>query len=141
VRTEADDLFGLGSHDAVRAAVRRDDPTATRGFPAAGPVDAWLTELLEDARIGIDPDLVHCHLEPGIGVVISVPDQPYASVGGPGLGSVLAAGALGERIRVLAAARRCGVQNAAPPEPSATSAVAGWRVVQLLRVVTSAEGG
>jgi coenzyme F420-0:L-glutamate ligase/coenzyme F420-1:gamma-L-glutamate ligase len=151
VRTEADDLFGLGSHDAVRAAVRRDDPTATRGFPAAGPVDAWLTELLEDARAGIDPDLVRCDLvrcdlvrcdlDPGTCVVISVPDEPGGSVSTPGLGSVLAAGALGERIRVLAAARRCRVEDAALTDPSVGVALAGWRIVQLLRVVTSAVGG
>ena len=131
VRREADDLFGLGSRDAVRAAVRRDDPKASRGFPSSGEADVWLGQLLEDARAGTRPALARCVLGPSSRVVISVPDQPGDPSSGSGRAALLAAGALGERIRVLAAARRSQVTD--EPVPHAFPA-AGWRAVQVLRI-------
>jgi coenzyme F420-0:L-glutamate ligase/coenzyme F420-1:gamma-L-glutamate ligase len=148
LRSADDDLFGLGSRDAVRAAVRRDDPASSRGFPAPGPLGSWLPELLADAARDVEAGLVRCTLEPAhvldtapdtqpdarqdgtVRVTVSVPAEPLAQ---PGLEAVLAAGALGERVRVLAAARRARVvAEPAPPVREPTD----WRVVQVLHITS-----
>lgn len=143
VRPDEEDLFGLGSTDAVLAAVRRDDPTAQRGFPAPGPMGAWLPELLAAAVVGVDTELVRCDLEPHLGSAPNIRSDSTARVvvsvrreapTGFGTEAVLGAGALSERVRVLAAARRARV--VAEPLPPA-SELPGWRAVQVLRITTA----
>lgn len=138
VRPDEEDLFGLGSRDAVRAAVRRDDPTASRGFPAPGRLASWLPQLLADAVAGVD-DSVRCDVAPehtsGSGrpsarVVVSVLAEALT---GSGRGALMTAGAVGERLRVLASAHRAQVIT----EPSApASERSGWRAVQVLLITT-----
>ncbi|MDO9378093.1 MAG: coenzyme F420-0:L-glutamate ligase [Nocardioidaceae bacterium] len=95
VRPEDTDLFGLGALDAVRAAVRRDDPLG-RGFPA--PAADALETVLREASAGstaaarVDGDTVH---------VRPASAEPDALV---------AAGVLAERLRVLAAAHRLALR-------------------------------
>jgi coenzyme F420-0:L-glutamate ligase / coenzyme F420-1:gamma-L-glutamate ligase len=55
VRPAESDLFGWGAADAVRAAVRRDDPEATDGFPAP---DDSVDDMMVDALEAADPALV-----------------------------------------------------------------------------------
>lgn len=133
VRSEASDLFGLGSRDAVRHAVRRDDPTAARGFPAPDP--EWLPVAVDDALIGTDPARVRAVLVPDDHeqVLVLVPSGDVSA------DSLLAAGALAERVRVLASAHRARVEVG----PCGGAGVpAGWRVAVGLRVVdTPAAGG
>ena len=142
IRPDDEDLFGLGSQDAVRAAARRDGADTSRGFPAPGPLPAWLPELLADAAAGMDSDLVRCDLVPDVPSGSGTPSDAMArlivsvrveAATGFGLESVLAAGALGERLRVLAAARRARVvTESAPPGRELTD----WRAVQVLRIIS-----
>ncbi len=55
MRPEESDLFGLGAFDAVRAAVRRDDPGSRRGFPVAA---SSRRSLVGDAMADSDPQLI-----------------------------------------------------------------------------------
>ncbi len=128
VRDEATDLFGLGSVDAVRHAVRRDDDTANRGFPAPGAVADWLRGLVDDAAYGVDRSLARVEASPAdLVVVLARPDSDAA---------LLAAGALVERVRVLAAAHRAGTEDGSPAgEGAVARAPAGWRVVTVVRLV------
>ena len=143
VRSEDDDLFGFGSRDAVRAAVRRDDPASSRGFPAPGAVRSWLPALLEDAAAGLDPRRVRLQLVPGpesdsgataravVAVRVAVRGEQVR--GGPvDLQAALDAGALVERVRILAAARRA--QVTAEPALDVAPGQAGWRAVQVLHI-------
>lgn len=132
VRDEANDLFGLGSQDAVRHAVRRDDRTAVRGFPAPGPVRQWLPSVVQDALAGVDPALARAVLAPGdpAQVVVLVPSSDGSA------DVLLAAGALTERVRVLAAAHRAGIESG--PYADAVLPV-GWRAVACLRVVVGSD--
>lgn len=54
IRPEADDLFGWGAADAVRVAVRRDDPDRFRGFarPAA-PASSLMHDAMAAADLGL----------------------------------------------------------------------------------------
>ncbi len=137
VRPDEEDLFGLGSRDAVRAATRRDDDAALRAFAAPGPLGSWLFELLADAMVGVGTDLVRCHLEPDVGPVPTGPVGTVRAVvsvraepAGQGLEAALAAGAVCERVRVLAAAHRARVLTERTPGRE----IAGWRAVQTLRI-------
>ena len=94
VRPEADDLFGFGSLDAVRAAVRRG-PDDGRGFADA---DLDLAGLVAAAADGV-PLTVQFRVEDG-----SVEAR----------GDAHAAGVLGERLRVLAFAHGCTVEAGTP---------------------------
>jgi coenzyme F420-0:L-glutamate ligase/coenzyme F420-1:gamma-L-glutamate ligase len=149
VRSEDDDLFGLGSRDAVRAAVRCDDPYSSRGFPAPGAMRSWLPGLLEDAAARLDPQRVRLELVPGhqsdagatARVVVAVRGHtPHEQArGGPvDLQAALDAGALAERVRILAAARRAQVTV----EPALDTAIvhSGWRAVQVLRIAAASAG-
>lgn len=109
VRPEEADLFGWGSVDAVRAAVRRDDPDRHRGFPLpSAPVE----ELVADALAAADTSAVALvAAPPGTGsrawdVVAHDP---------AGATAVWEAAALVERLRVLATATRREVRVERPP--------------------------
>jgi coenzyme F420-0:L-glutamate ligase/coenzyme F420-1:gamma-L-glutamate ligase len=94
IRDEDGDLFGLGSRDAVLAAVARGD--LPRGFPAADPGD----DLLALARAGTDLSLADVTVAPDGTLEVrslSVDGAPEAYV---------EAGALAERLRILARALR-----------------------------------
>jgi coenzyme F420-0:L-glutamate ligase/coenzyme F420-1:gamma-L-glutamate ligase len=142
VRPDDEDLFGLGSQDAVRAAARRDGADTSRGFPAPGPLPAWLPELLADAAAGVDSDLVRCDIVPDVSLGSDPPTDATArlivsvrarAAARPGLESLLAAGALVERLRTLAAARRARVvTESAQPGQELTD----WRAVQVLRITS-----
>ena len=143
VRSEDDDLFGFGSRDAVRAAVRRDDPASSRGFPTPGAVRSWLPALLEDAAAGLDPQRVRLQLAPGaesdagatarvvVAVRVAVRGE-QVRVGPVDLQAALDAGALAERVRILAAARRA--QVTVEPALDVAPEHAGWRAVQVLHI-------
>jgi coenzyme F420-0:L-glutamate ligase / coenzyme F420-1:gamma-L-glutamate ligase len=98
------DLFGWGSADAVRAAVRRDDPDAVDGFPApTEPVE----DLIDDAMATVDATLVELRpVGPGQWRVVAADGVPREA-------AAWEAGALVERLRVLAMAtrRRVDVQR------------------------------
>ncbi|MFY0405866.1 coenzyme F420-0:L-glutamate ligase [Solicola sp. PLA-1-18] len=93
VRAEDTDLFGLGAVDAVRAAVRRD---GHRGFPVTGP--GALESVLRDASEGTPVEL---RAERDRVEVVPASTQVDALV---------EAGAVAERVRVLAAAHRLAVE-------------------------------
>lgn len=66
LRPAADDLFGLGSREAVAAAALRSDPTALAHFPDRAPtetapferlLDSWRHETPEKARAQVDAAL------------------------------------------------------------------------------------
>jgi coenzyme F420-0:L-glutamate ligase/coenzyme F420-1:gamma-L-glutamate ligase len=97
LRHPAEDLFGWGAADAVRAAVRRDDDAAL-GFAAA---DADPAELVADALAA---------LEPGRLTVREVADDTWVASADAGCDPVAAAwtaGALVERLHVLATSTHC----------------------------------
>ena len=106
LRPEEADLFGWGAVDAVRAAVRRDDPDRHRGFPLpSAPID----ELVDDALAGADTDLVR--------VVRAAPYGPaweVVAVDESGDAVVWEAAALVERLRALATATRREVRVERP---------------------------
>jgi coenzyme F420-0:L-glutamate ligase/coenzyme F420-1:gamma-L-glutamate ligase len=52
LRPPAEDLFGWGAADALRVAVRRDDPLRSKGFPTA---DGDAAALVGDATAAIEP--------------------------------------------------------------------------------------
>jgi F420-0:Gamma-glutamyl ligase len=123
VRASDDDLFGLGSRDAVVAAVLRRDRVALSAFPT---------------RIDADPDPFE-----GVGsdlptVRFSCSRQP-ARPGGPGSAWVvqvevreparpeewMSAGVLLEKISSLTAANRL----VATPLPGSDTVAGGWRTV------------
>jgi coenzyme F420-0:L-glutamate ligase/coenzyme F420-1:gamma-L-glutamate ligase len=91
IRDEDGDLFGLGSRDAVLAAVGRTE--APRGFPAPEPD----LDLLALAVEGVDDSLVSVHEQRGSVTVRVLADRPEAWA---------EAGRLAERIRILARALR-----------------------------------
>ncbi len=110
VRPDAEDLFGLGSREAVHAAARRG-PADARGFAAGAPAGLLSGRLRELARAA------------GSGVVaveVSVTDgpPPTATVlpaGGRGCRDadvLLAAGAVAERLLALAWADRVALVEA-----------------------------
>jgi coenzyme F420-0:L-glutamate ligase/coenzyme F420-1:gamma-L-glutamate ligase len=97
VRADDQDLFGLGAGDAVLAAVRRDAADAA-GFPAgAGDVASRLPDLVARASEPFG-DRLRVTTDPGNGTVAAE-------------GDALAAGALGERLRVLGWAGGCTVHQ------------------------------
>jgi len=106
LRPERDDLFGWGALDAVRAAVRRDDPNRHRGF--ALPVDSVET-LVGDALAAADDALVR--------VVSTGTAWDVLAVDGAETAAVWEAAALVERLRVLAVAtrRRLVLRQVNPP--------------------------
>jgi coenzyme F420-0:L-glutamate ligase/coenzyme F420-1:gamma-L-glutamate ligase len=124
VRPSDDDLFGLGSRDAVVAASLRVDPAALSSFPR---------------RIESDPDPFDSLTSRCEHVRIASTRQPDPR-GGSGLATWLVrieicdpigpedwieVGALSERVRTLAAANRLTAQQ---PARAATSGP-GWRIV------------
>lgn len=101
VRAEGHDLFGLGAHDAVLAAVRRRDGDRA-GFAAApttgpGGTGALAAALVADAAEPFGSELTVTH-DPEAGTVVAE-------------GDALAAGALGERLRVLGWPLDCAVDR------------------------------
>jgi coenzyme F420-0:L-glutamate ligase / coenzyme F420-1:gamma-L-glutamate ligase len=97
VRPAEADLFGWGAVDAVRAAVRRDDPEAADGFPAP---DDSVDDLAADALEAADPTLVELRpLGPGRWEVVATDGATPAA-------AAWEAGALVERLRALAVATR-----------------------------------
>jgi coenzyme F420-0:L-glutamate ligase/coenzyme F420-1:gamma-L-glutamate ligase len=111
-RAEAHDLFGLGTGDAVLAAVRRAEPDRA-GF-AVDPRDFGV-RVAELARVASAPfgDELRITSDPSTGTVRAQGDP-------------VAAGALGERLRVLGWAVGCAVRTLRRPEPGDTAA---WRLI------------
>jgi hypothetical protein len=110
---------------------------------------SWLPGLLEDAAARLDPQRVRLELVPGhqsdagatARVVVAVRGHtPHEQArGGPDdLQAALDAGALAERVRILAAARRAQVTV----EPALDTAIvhSGWRAVQVLRIAAASAG-
>lgn len=91
IRDEDGDMFGLGSRDAVLAALAYG--AAPRGFPSPEPDD----DLLAVAREGIDPMLASVRASDGTVLVSAETDTPEAH---------MEAGRLAERVRILARALR-----------------------------------
>jgi coenzyme F420-0:L-glutamate ligase / coenzyme F420-1:gamma-L-glutamate ligase len=125
VRGSDDDLFGLGSRDAVVAASLRVDPVALSSFPQRiesdpDPFDR-LTSQCEHVRIASNPQ----HDAPGVSgaatwlvqIEVCHPTDPEDWV---------EVGALSERVRTLAAANRLTAQE---PAPAADTSGPGWRIV------------
>jgi len=112
LRPEETDLFGLGAVDAVRAAVRRDDPDRHRGFPSpTTPVE----ELVADALAASDATAVE--------IVAAQPPTTdtweVLAKAGAGAEAVWEAAAVVERLQVLAAATRRAVRvDRAPGGPT-----------------------
>jgi coenzyme F420-0:L-glutamate ligase/coenzyme F420-1:gamma-L-glutamate ligase len=97
LRPAATDMFGWGAADAVRTAVRRDDPDASDGFPA--PVDP-VEDLVDDALRAADRTLVELQpIGPGQWRLLAVDGAPREA-------AAWEAGALVERLRTLAVATR-----------------------------------
>ena len=96
VRADDHDLFGLGADDAVLAAVRRGASDAAGFAAAAGGIAARLAGLV---ALAAEPfgDELRVAWDPGTHTVTAD-------------GDAVAAGALGERLRVLGWARGCTVQ-------------------------------
>jgi coenzyme F420-0:L-glutamate ligase/coenzyme F420-1:gamma-L-glutamate ligase len=93
VRPPDEDLFGWGAADAVRVAVRRDDPQRSKGFPQT---DWDAAALVADAAAAIDPETLE---------IDRLDDFSWGAraVSGCEQGSAAwAAGALAERLRTLA---------------------------------------
>jgi coenzyme F420-0:L-glutamate ligase/coenzyme F420-1:gamma-L-glutamate ligase len=124
VRGSDDDLFGLGSRDAVVAASLRIDPVALSSFPR---------------RVESDPDPFDSLTSRRGHVRIASTRQPDPR-GGPGPATWLVqieicdpadpedwieVGALSERVRTLAAANRLTARELAP----AGAGAPGWRIV------------
>jgi coenzyme F420-0:L-glutamate ligase / coenzyme F420-1:gamma-L-glutamate ligase len=107
VRPADSDLFGWGAADAVRAAVRRDDPEATSGFSVPDDSDA---DMVADALEAADPTLVELRpVGPGRWHVVVVDGAEREA-------AAWEAGALVERLRALAVAtrRRIEVDRSGP---------------------------
>jgi coenzyme F420-0:L-glutamate ligase/coenzyme F420-1:gamma-L-glutamate ligase len=124
VRRSDDDLFGLGSRDAVVAASLRVDPAALSSFPRRiesdpDPFDS-LTSRCEHVRIA-------CIRQPdprgGSGSATWLVQIEICDPIGPE--DWIEVGALSERVRTLAAANRLTAQQ---PTRAATSGP-GWRIV------------
>jgi len=124
VRPSDDDLFGLGSRDAVVAASLRVDPAALSSFPRhiesdPDPFDS-LTSRCEHVRIA-------CTRQPdprgGPGSATWLVQIEICDPIGPE--DWIEVGALSERVRTLAAANRLTAQQ---PTRAATSGP-GWRIV------------
>ena len=102
LRPEEEDLFGWGAVDAVRAAVRRDDPARHRGFPAPStPVQ----DLVADALAACDAAAVE---------VLPLRSEETATwevlaTSGNGEKAVWEAAAFVERLHALATATRRAV--------------------------------
>jgi len=107
-RPEEHDLFGLGSPDAVLAAVRRGDSDRA-GFPVDTRALGGRVADLVQVAAGPFGDELRIAADPATGTVRAHGDP-------------LAAGALGERLQVLAWAVGCSVQALARPEPGVTAA-------------------
>ncbi len=105
VRPEGDDLFGLGAADAVAAAVRRG-PGDARGFASGHPdvddlVAAAAAPIGDELRVGVRPG-----------------DRPGDRPGSvEAAGDAHAAGAFGERLRVLCWAVGLDVETG-PADPT-----------------------
>lgn len=118
IRPAADDLFGLGTREAVTAAARRDDPAALDAFPVPvpadpAPFDGLLDDWAADAAERADVDATAApqasldqHADPTdpggpkhwtLSIVVA-PDAPAASL--------VRIGRLLERADTLAAAAR-----------------------------------
>jgi coenzyme F420-0:L-glutamate ligase/coenzyme F420-1:gamma-L-glutamate ligase len=124
VRTSDDDLFGLGSRDAVVAAALRTDPVALAHFPKRiasdpDPFDA-VTTAVEHVRISstLQPHVRGTKSPPEWIVEIDIchPAGPEDWV---------EVGALTERVRSLAAAHRLSAQDL----PTTGAPGAGWQTV------------
>ncbi len=105
VRPEADDLFGLGSRDAVRAAVSRG-PGDRRGFAttsgrAGVRVSAWAT-VAAVAPAGEGPHRVHPVVETAADGEPRLVLRPAAGATCLDPDVLMSGGAVGERLRVLA---------------------------------------
>lgn len=112
VRPAAEDLFGLGAADAVRAAARRDVPGAATGFPVS---DDRAGDLVSDA-------VTACPA--GVLDVDAIGADRWELGGSPGADSAAVAwelGALVERMRALA----CATRRTLALEPTGTDR---WRV-------------
>lgn len=105
VRPEETDLFGWGAADAVRAAVRRDDPDRHRGFPRS---DDPLADLIEDALAAADTDEVR--LVPALDAGGNEAAWDVVPVGAANDEALWQAGALVERLHALATATRRGLR-------------------------------
>ncbi|MBK5248442.1 MAG: coenzyme F420-0:L-glutamate ligase [Actinomycetales bacterium] len=100
ILNEEDDLFGMGSRDAVLAACGRG--AVLRGFPA--DPENTLEELIRRAQEGVDRAVVE---------LIAINEstlQISSSAAIPGPSARIAVGTLAERLRVLARAMRLNVR-------------------------------
>jgi coenzyme F420-0:L-glutamate ligase / coenzyme F420-1:gamma-L-glutamate ligase len=123
VRRSDDDLFGLGSRDAVVAASLRLDPAALSSFPRRiesdpDPFDSLMSRR-EHVRIAIRESAARC----GPGSAAWLVQIEICDPAGPE--DWIEVGALSERVRTLAAANRLTAQQLAP----AAAIGPGWRIV------------
>lgn len=110
-RAEGHDLFGLGAGDAVLAAVRRGEPDRAGFATDTRDLGVRVAELARVAAAPFGAELqVTC--DPSTGTVRASGDP-------------LAAGALGERLRVLGWAAGCAVATLPGPGSGDTAA---WRL-------------
>ena len=105
LRPPAEDLFGWGAADAVRVAVRRDDPLRSRGFAAA---DGDAAALVGDAAAAVEPGTLE------IDRIGEFAWRARAVAGCDPRCAAWAAGALVERLRtlVISASFRLAVDRA-----------------------------
>jgi coenzyme F420-0:L-glutamate ligase/coenzyme F420-1:gamma-L-glutamate ligase len=128
VRDPAQDLFGLGSREAVAAAATRSDPAALAAFPVhLDPID----DLVERAAARLDPATARLR---AVGAQLTGEQLVHGWVRGVGFEALLAAASLGaaaEKLCALAASSGWTVSTEPGSQPLARShaPLAGWRAV------------
>jgi coenzyme F420-0:L-glutamate ligase/coenzyme F420-1:gamma-L-glutamate ligase len=123
VRASEDDLFGLGSREAVVAAVLRRDGVALSAFPTRIDADP---DPFAGARSDLATVRFSCSREPAGRAGRGAPWVVQVDVREPpGREEWMCAGALLEKISSLAAAHRL----AATPLPATDAVAGGWRMV------------
>ena len=129
VRDPAEDLFGLGSQDAVRAAALRSDAQALAAFPAQA---AALEELLAMASKQLDPTVEELR---GVAGRPEGPQSVHGRIRAGGVDvvpSAAAVGAAAERLCALAVSSGWVVAEPTRSRLPAPAAVDGWQTILIL---------
>ena len=133
VRALAEDLFGLGTREAVAAAAARRDPAALSAFPVHRTPIAWLVRQashgLVSSRASLRPQAAD---DSGAVLVRGL----IRGAGAPALEAAVSVGAAAERLCALAVSAGWAVDEE-PAAPSGTpmADADGWRLVLRLRLI------